>query len=222
MSLAFFDLDKTLLASNSATLWVRAELRAGFISRWQALRAGLWLLRYSLGGVDFQDALRQSVASLAGSAEADLASRAKSFYEREVRRTFRPGAASALERHRTLGDRLVILSSTSPYVCGPAARDLGVDDFVCSRFEVDAGGRFTGRAVEPLCFGPGKLLLARGYAVERGVELSACAFYSDSASDIPVLEAVGRPVAVNPDPRLRRVARARGWEIADWGEPARV
>jgi phosphoserine phosphatase len=98
--------------------------------------------------------------------------------------------------------------------------DLGLDACVCNRFEVDAQGRYTGRAHEPLCFGPGKVVLAERYAAGCGVPLAACTFYSDSHSDLPMLEAVGSPVVVDPDPRLRRLARQRGWPIEDWGVPS--
>ena len=87
-------------------------------------------------------------------------------------------------------------------------------------FEVGADGCYTGRLAGTLCYGPGKLEQASRFAAERGETLAASAFYTDSASDLPVLEAVGAPVAVNPDPRLRRVASKRGWPVVDWGEPA--
>ena len=95
--------------------------------------------------------------------------------------------------------------------------DLGLDDYVCNRLEVDGDGRYTGRAIEPLCFGPGKVQLAARYAERFGLSLGDATFYSDSLSDLPMLEAVGRPVVVHPDPRLRRLATQRGWELVDWG-----
>jgi HAD superfamily hydrolase (TIGR01490 family) len=219
MTIAFFDLDKTLLARNSGQLWIRSELRQGFITRWQALRAMAWLTRYHLGFARLEDAILESIRSLAGGDEAELKARTLRFYHSEVRGLVRPGARDALARHRAAGESLVLLTSSTDYLSEAVATDLSLDGVLCNRFEIDERGCYTGRPLGGLCYGPGKLSLAREYAGARGVELSQCAFYTDSASDLPVLEAVGRPVAVNPDPRLRREARRRGWPVVDWGDP---
>lgn len=216
MGIAFFDLDRTIISRNSATLWIRFELADGRITWRQALRAGAWVLRYSLGAVDLDDPIRRTVASMAGHREAEVAERTARFHAQAVRPLYRPGAHAALARHRAAGERLVLLTSSSNYVGEAVAADLGLDACVCNRFEVDAAGRYTGRALEPLCFGPGKVLLAERYAASCGVRLADCAFYSDSHSDLPMLAAVGRPVVVTPDPRLRRHARRAGWPIEDW------
>lgn len=215
--LAFFDLDKTLISRNSATLWIRFELSAGRVTRWQALQALAYVVRYNLGSVDLADAIRRSVATIAGQPEVEVRERAQVFYERLVRPLYRPGARTAIDAHRRAGDRLVLLTSSSNYMSEMVCRDLGIDDYVCNRFEVDAAGCYTGRAVEPLCFGAGKVQLATRHAERLGFSLADAAFYTDSVSDLPMLEAVGRPVAVHPDPRLRRVAKRRGWELVDWG-----
>jgi HAD superfamily hydrolase (TIGR01490 family) len=219
MAIAFFDLDKTVLAKNSGALWVKAELRGGFITWWQGLRAWGWITRYHLGFARLEDALLESIASLTGTPEASVRERTLAFYEREVRALVRPGAREAMARHRALGDSLWLLTSSSNYLSEAIAAELKLDGFLCNRFEVDAQGRYTGSPMGPLCFGPGKVGVARSLAQERGVQLAHCTFYSDSASDLPMLEAVGYPVAVNPDVRLKRVARRRGWPVVDWGAP---
>jgi HAD superfamily hydrolase (TIGR01490 family) len=216
MSIAFFDLDRTLLAVNSGWLWIRAELRSGHITPRQAVTASGWMLRYHLGGADLEAAVRRAIASVADTPEARLRDRTWRFYEREVRARYRPGARTALARHRAAGDRLVLLTSASTYIAERVVGDLELDDMLCTRFEVRADGTFTGAPLEPLCFGPGKVRAALAYVGHAGVDLADCAFYSDSMSDRPMLEAVGRPVAVHPDPRLRRLARSRGWPVADW------
>lgn len=214
---AFFDLDKTLISRNSATLWIRFELAAGRVTRWQALHALTYVVRYSLGAADLTDAIRRSVAMIAGQPEAELRERAQVFYDRLVRPLYRPGARLAIDAHRAAGDRLVLLTSSSNYMSEMVCRDLGLDDFVCNRFEVDAAGNYTGRPFEPLCFGAGKVALAQRHVAQLGASLADASFYTDSHSDLPMLEAVGRPVAVHPDPRLRRLAKQRGWQILDWG-----
>ena len=219
MAVAFFDLDRTLICRNSATLWIKFELAERRISWRQALRAGGWVLRYSLGAVDLGEPIRRTVASMAGQTEADVAARTARFHAEAVRPLYRPGARVAVARHRDAGDRVVLLTSSSNYVGEAVCEDLGLDACVCNRFEVDAQGRYTGRAFEPLCFGPGKVALAERYLASCGERLSASTFYSDSHSDLPMLEAVGFPVVVDPDPRLRRHARRCGWPIEDWGVP---
>lgn len=219
MAIAFFDLDKTLLAVNSGSLWVRRELALGHITRLQALRAGMHLARYHLGFVALQDALREAITHLAGTGEQHMRERTVQFYEEMVRSQFRPGARRALEEHRSAGHKLVLLTSSSGYMSELVARDLGLDAMLCNRFEVDASGRHTGRPLGEVCFGEGKLYYAQAYASQAGIPLSACAFYTDSYSDLPVMEVVGRPVAVNPDRRLRREALRRGWSVVDWGVP---
>ncbi|WP_434381218.1 HAD family hydrolase [Melittangium boletus] len=222
MGIAFFDLDKTLLAVNSASLWVRDEFVQGHISRSQALLASVWLARYHLGFAPMKNALARALATLQGTSEARLRERTAQFYETQVRSQFRPGALRTLDAHRAAGDRLVLLTSSSEYMSELVARELGLAEVLCNRFEVDARGVYTGRLRGELCFGDGKRVHAEACASRLGVALSDCAFYTDSYSDLPVMEVVGRPVAVHPDRRLRREASRRGWRVVDWGVPGRL
>lgn len=216
---AFFDLDKTLISRNSATLWIRYELAGGQISIQQALRAMGWVLRYNLGATELGGPIRRTVALMAGHLEAPVRDRTRRFYDECVRPLYRPGARTAVERHRAAGDRLVLLTSSSSYLSEAVSAELGLDEYVCNRFEVVADGTYSGRLIEPLCFGPGKVALAGAYLERHGLSFDDAVFYSDSHSDLPMLEAAGRPVVVHPDPRLLRHARRRGWEIVDWGTP---
>jgi HAD superfamily hydrolase (TIGR01490 family) len=217
MALALFDLDRTLLSVNAGSLWVRAEMREGHISRWQAAKAAAWIAGYHLGFSRVERVLEDAVASLAGAPEAEVIERTERFYAREVAHTYRPAAHAVVEQHRSAGDTLALLTSTSIYLARPVLADLGMEHALCNRFEV-VDGRFTGRTDGALCFGAGKLVHARALAERLGERLEDATFYTDSYSDRAALEAVGRPVAVHPDPRLRRLATQRGWEIADWSD----
>ncbi len=216
MTIAFFDLDKTLIARNSGNLWIRAELRGGHISKLQFLRATGWFVKYRIGLADMEQALRLAISTLEGDRESEVRQRTFDFYDRECQGLVRPGAHLAVEEHRAAGDALVMLTSTSNYLSGRFADDLDFDEVLSNRFEVDEAGVFTGRPIEPLCYAEGKLVLARQCAEARGVALADCAFYTDSIADVSVLEAVGRPVVVDPDPRLRLRATKAGWPIVDW------
>jgi HAD superfamily hydrolase (TIGR01490 family) len=219
VAIAFFDLDRTLIAGNSAVLWLRSEVKLGRISRFKGALATLWVARYHLGFAGNGDGLRHAISMLTGSQETELRERTCAFYEEQVRGLYRPGAREALEAHRARGEKLVLLTSSSSYMAELVAQDLRLDAYLCNRFEVDARGRYTGRPLGALCYGEGKRLHAQRFADRAGVPLERCAFYTDSFADIPVMRLVGRPVAVNPDMRLRREAAARGWEIVDWGLP---
>jgi hypothetical protein len=109
--------------------------------------------------------------------------------------------------------------STSPtYVTQPIAETLGIEEVMSTRFEVD-GGHFTGRLIGPACVGVGKVHWAEDLGARRQVDLGQSWFYTDSYTDMPMLERVGHRVVVNPDPRLKRIAKRRGWPVQDWRQP---
>ncbi len=219
VTIAFFDLDLTLLAANSGKLWIRRELALGQLSKRTALQAALWFAQYQLG-LGGLKLVSRAIGATAGMIEADVAARTESFYQRQVRKLFRPGALAALRTHRARGDRVVLLTASSHFLADKVAAELKLDAILCNRMEVDLAGLLTGRTMGPICYGEGKLVHARAEADANEVRLADCAFYTDSFSDVSVLEAVGQPVAVNPDPRLRRHANRRGWKIVDWGTPS--
>lgn len=216
MRIAFFDLDRTLLPVNSAWLWMRYELERGFLSWRQVAYASAWLTAYHLGIASLETPLRQAIAIYMGSAVTDLRDRTRDFYDRQLAGGYRPGALRALDEHRNLGDAVVLLTTSSTYLSELVSEELELDAYLCNAFEEDDRGCLTGHALEPLCYGQGKVAAAAAYAAERGCGLVDCTFYSDSLSDLPMLDAVGHPVVVDPDPRLRSVARRRGWPTMVW------
>jgi len=219
VALALFDLDKTLLGVNSATLWVRREVALGQMKKRRALSAMLWLATYQLGLFPAEELVAKAISEVKGVPLAELEARTRSFYDTHLRRAFRPGGLDVLSEHRAQGDVCVLLTSSSHMVADLAAQQLGLDGVLCNQLEVAADGRLTGRAVGRICYGAGKLFHAQAEAERRGLPLSGATFYTDSYTDLPVLEAVKHPVAVNPDVRLRRHAERVGWPIADWGRP---
>ena len=215
MAIAFFDLDRTLLDCNSATLWVRREVRLGFMSRRAALQGASWIALYQTGFLDVQKVLERTIKGLAGQEEAAVVARSRAFWEEEVQKRIRDEGRQSIDEHRRSGHRVVLLTTSSAYLSEDVARHLALDDFLSNRFEV-ADGRFTGEPFRPLCYGHGKRELAEAYAARHDTALADCWFYTDSAADLPVLEVVGHPVVVHPDPKLRREAKRRGWPIQEW------
>jgi len=201
---AFFDIDGTLIARNSAPLYMRHLRRTGQARRRDLARTIYYLWRYKLGLLDIERALAVSLGWIRGRDE------------RIVRRYLRPAMAATVEAHRRAGHLPVILTSATRYLAEPVAADLGIEHLLVTQLLV-RDGRFTGEAVRPLCYGEGKTWWAERFAAARGVDLGRSYFYTDSITDLPLLERVGEPRIVNPDPRLRRVAARRGWPVLQLG-----
>ena len=216
MSAAFFDLDRTLIDVNSGLLWARHEHRQGSLRSLNLVRAVLWSALYHVAVIDMETAVSRALDHYRGVAADDLDRRTRAWFEREVAPRLRPGARAAIDQHRGQRNALVILTNSSSFEARAAAERWGFDDFLSNHFATDPAGRLTGAFEPPLCYGRGKVARAERWAAAHGVALEDCAFYSDSYSDLPMLERVGRPGVVNPDPRLRLAARRRGWSILSW------
>jgi HAD superfamily hydrolase (TIGR01490 family) len=213
----FFDLDKTLLDVNSGSEWLRHEFAAGRVSIWQTVQALVWLLFYHFFGSDMTKPLRLAMQSLKGIKESEIIERSDAFYESHMSGHLRPGARKALEHHRSQGHTLVLLTSSSSYLARKVSEDLKLDGHLATTLGVDDAGFLTGEPGGTICFGGGKVVLAQGFLDAHGGSLDDCVFYTDSYSDLPMMEAASEAVAVNPDPRLRKEAERRGWRICDWG-----
>ncbi len=211
---AFFDLDGTLLTVNSARLWIRRERRLGRATVHQVALAVACMAAYRIGVLDIEGALRAALATIRGLDERFIRSETEEWW-REVRRFAAPGARAVLRAHRDRGEPLVLLTSSSRYAAELARDEFGLDAVLFQGYEV-RDGRFTGEPLRPFCYGPGKVAKAAAWARESGVALDESSFYTDSSTDVPMLERVRHPRIVNPDLRLRLVARSRGWPILDW------
>ena len=212
---AFFDMDKTLLRCNSGRLWINYLRRRGEMTRLQMIRALGWLVQYKFAVLDFEGMTKRVVAGMVGDDEAELEHKCRQWVADEVLPEVHRPARERIEQHRKDGELCIILSSSSRYVTEPLAEALGLDGVLCTRVEVE-GGKFTGRIHSPVCYGPGKVHWAEQFATEKQIDLASSWFYTDSYSDLPMLQRVGRRVVINPDPRLRRYARRAGWTVEEW------
>lgn len=213
---AFFDLDRTLIDVNSGALYARYEYEQRRIGALQLLRSLAYMGLYYLSLIDIEDAYNKATAHYRGELSAALLERTRVWFDRDVARHLQPGGKAALEAHRQQGHSNVLLTSSSCYMAQIVTELWGLDDWIANSFPTDESGRLLGRVEPPFCYGPGKVVRAERWASERGVDLDQSYFYTDSLSDLPMLERVGQPRVVNPDPRLRREARRRGWPILDW------
>lgn len=213
---ALFDLDRTLVRRETASMYVRYQRERGDGSLRQTLRVSLWVFEYTLGFIDAKEVAAKAIRSLSGTHETALSARCDDWFTRRVEVHVADAGRRAVAMHKARGDIVAIVTGATPYTAWPLARRLGIEHVVASELEKDARGFFTGRFEEPLCFGEGKLARSERLARTLGFALEESVFYTDSITDLPLLERVREPVAVNPDLRLRRVAARRGFRVERW------
>lgn len=224
-------------------LWLQHEWALGRISASQILHAVFCLVLYALGYVENLDAALETAVSYYANTDAgELRSQTEAWFAESVFPRTRPRAVLAVAEHKASGERVVLASSTTQFAAECARVAYGLDDAVFTSLEVKEG-RLTGR-IASLAFGRQKAARVRewasanGYSVSRSMrwtlqlayasllmfspQLRESAFYSDSFADRQLLSEVGRPVCVNPDRRLRKLAAQRGWRVVDWGKSAAV
>jgi len=217
---AFFDLDKTVLAMSSSMALGRPLLAAGLLTRADVARSASAQLGYALVAADHRrsERVREQLSRVVDGWEV---ARLQEVVERAVERFVEPyvylEAVDLVARHHAEGSDVVIVSASSDDLVAPIARLVGADHVVASRMAV-AEGRYTGQ-IDYYAYGPAKAAAVRELAADHGYDLSRCWAYSDSVTDVPMLEAVGHPVAVNPDRALLRIARERGWEVRRFARP---
>ncbi len=213
---ALFDMDRTLVRKETASLYVKYQRELGEATLRDAAQVFYWMLQYTAGVIDAPEVAGRALLRLSGVPEVVLAARCDDWYRTHVERHVCDEGRRAVEAHRARGDVLAIVTGASEYATRPVARALGIPHLVTSELEVDAGGLFTGRFIAPLCYAEGKIERTERLARSLDFSLAEATFYSDSFTDLPLLERVAVPVCVNPDFRLRRVARARGWRVERW------
>jgi HAD superfamily hydrolase (TIGR01490 family) len=213
---ALFDMDRTLVRKETASLYVRYQREIGEATWRDAVRVTYWVAQYTLGIIDVEDVATRAMTSLTGMHETVFSARCDDWFRRYVEPHVCDLGRRAVARHRDAGDVVAIVTGASPYTARPLARALGIEHVVASDLELGADRRFTGRFARPLCYGQGKIERASRLAERLGFTLKDAIFYSDSYTDLPLLEHVAERVVVNPDPRLARVAQRRGWRVERW------
>ena len=209
---ALFDLDQTLLAGFSAFSFFRERFATGRISPREMSDSLLSALSFALGRTGFSGMMAATTAAYRGLAESVLRETGYEVFEKHLARQIFPESRALVEAHRSRGHTLAIVSSATPYQVEPVAEALDIPHVLCTRLEVE-NGVFTGHVLKPTCWQRGKLHYAEALAAREGIDLAESFFYTDSAEDLPLLEAVGRPRPLNPSGRLAGIARDRGWPI---------
>jgi HAD superfamily hydrolase (TIGR01490 family) len=217
---AFFDLDKTVIAKSSTLAFGRPFFQGGLINRRAVLKGAYAQFVFSLAGADadqMERMRRQITAMTTGWDVAVVHDIVRETLHEIVDPLVYAEAADLIEAHRAAGREIVIVSSSGAEMVGPIGEMLGVDRVVATRM-VTVDGRYTGE-IDFYAYGANKAAAMREVAAEKGWALADCWAYSDSVTDLPMLEAVGHPTAVNPDRGLRKVAAERGWPVLLFTRP---
>ncbi|MFF5536931.1 HAD family hydrolase [Streptomyces cinerochromogenes] len=218
---AFFDLDKTVIAKSSTLTFSKSFYQGGLINRRAALRTAYAQFVFLAGGLD-HDQMERMREYLSALCRGWNVQQVREIVAETLHELIDPiiydEAASLIEEHHAAGRDVVIVSTSGAEVVEPIGELLGADRVVATRMVVGEDGCFTGE-VEYYAYGPTKAEAIRELAASEGYDLDRCYAYSDSATDLPMLQAVGHPHAVNPDRALRREALARGWPVLAFRHP---
>jgi HAD superfamily hydrolase (TIGR01490 family) len=219
---AFFDLDKTLIQGSSAFQFGRAAYRAGLLGRRQLLSDAVANVQFRLRGATDADtlALRERIAqSLAGTRVVDLERLGVDVLAGILPRVY-PEMLALAHEHQDAGRAAYIVTAASQELADILARVMAFDGAIGSDISEVVDGVYTGRPTGLFVYRSGKAQAIEELAAREGVDLGASYAYSDSESDLPMLEAVGHPVAVNPEAKLAAIARKRGWHVEHWPKTA--
>jgi HAD superfamily hydrolase (TIGR01490 family) len=214
---AFFDLDRTLIRRSSVLALAGSFRRRGLISRLDLAKSAFWQVLFVARGASAERvraAAEDGMKMLAGFSVADMRSLVGEAMEPVLRPLVYDEPLHLVRAHRERGEKVYIVSATLQEIVQHIADDLGFDGAIGSTCEI-VDGVYTGRSLRA-AHGDGKARAVRELAADEGLDLGASTAYSDSYSDVPFLEAVGHPVAANPDRKLRRIARDRGWPVLDF------
>ena len=214
---AFFDLDRTLLRRSSALALAPAFRARKLISRGQVAKAAAWQLLFVLRGVSAEAVKRAAedgLVVLRGFSPQEMQALVVESMEQVLKPLVYAESLDLVDLHRSRGEPVYIVSATLQEIVQVIADDLGFDGALGTLCEVE-DGKYTGRSIRPL-HAENKARCIK----ELDYDLAASTAYSDSHTDLPFLEAVGHPVAVNPDRRLRRIASQRGWPVLQFGRRA--
>jgi HAD superfamily hydrolase (TIGR01490 family) len=213
MALALFDLDNTLLDGDSDYLWGCFLVEHGIVDgeTYQSENQRFFD-QYLEGSLDIDEFLRFQLRPLATHQRSQLEQWREQFLSEKIDPILLPKARALLDKHRRQGDELLIITATNRFITGPIAERYAVPHLLATEPEI-SDGEYTGGVTGTPCFQAGKVTRLQHWLGEQGQNLAGSWFYSDSHNDLPLLECVHHPVAVDPDDKLKALAQERGWPI---------
>lgn len=221
---AFFDLDGTLIPGSANIPLAKAAFRNGFVSKTDLakdLRNGLSFLLKGATDERSEQVRDRILRAVSGHPASDVEALGDHFIDGLVD-SIKPAMREVLDQHGAVGHDRIVISASPTEIVSRLAHTAGLEHGIGTTAQRDEHGVYTGGLEGPFCYKQGKVELMQQMAQDRGYQLADCYAYSDSASDLPMLEAVGHPVAVNPEPELRELAQERGWPIVETSSVPRV
>ena len=213
MSLAIFDLDNTLIADDSDFLWGQFLVDRGIVDKDYYERTNQKFYDdYKQGTLDIVEFLDFSLAPLAAHDAEQLYRWREEFIETIIKPITLSAAHDLVEQHRSAGDTLLVITATNRFVTAPIVELYGIDNLLATTPEL-INGQYTGKFIGPPCFQEGKVKQLEEWLSTSGLSLEGSCFYSDSHNDLPLLNLVDKPIAVDPDDQLRAAAEAAGWPV---------
>ncbi|MEX1668775.1 HAD family hydrolase [Zhongshania guokunii] len=213
MALAIFDLDNTLLGGDSDHAWGEFLTSEGIVDSAEFQQQNDEFYRqYQQGGLDIHAYLSFALAPLSRFSSAELNKLHQTFMAKYIAPLRLPKADALIKQHRDAGDFLMIITATNSFVTAPIAAALGIDTLLASEAEI-IDGRYTGKPTGTPCFQSGKVQRLEEWLAANNKNLDGSYFYSDSHNDLPLLKVVDKPVAVDPDDKLRDYAVEAGWPV---------
>lgn len=212
---AFFDMDHTITWENSGLSFVRYARSHGMVDTRHLLKSVFKIVLYRMSLLNIEHWYEKNMELLSGTRLDDMERFCSQWFDETLKKAIFKEAFAIIQEHRRRGHRIVIISNSPVFFVRPMADLLEVTDIICTRVEI-RDQVLTGRIIRPLCYGEGKMLYARRWSDEEGVNLRDCYFYTDSYFDIDLLRVVGHPFATNPDMKLRRAALQNNWPVLEF------
>jgi HAD superfamily hydrolase (TIGR01490 family) len=216
MALAIFDLDDTLIDGDCASLWSQEMARLGWVDGDSFLQRDRELMAlYAAGKLAMEDYMAFSLSPLVGRSAEEVAHVVEPFVENIIEPLIHSDACTCMAQHRAIGNRVLIISASGVHLVAPIAQRLGVEHVLAIELEQQHGG-YSGRTLGVLTYREGKVSRLLEWLQQHNESLDGAYFYSDSRNDLPLLQKVSKPHAVNPDSILRQHAEHAGWPILHW------
>ena len=210
---AFFDFDETLLEVESSRIGIRYLYDEGHVNLWFISKVLIANFFYKRNIISDETMARFLMRFYRNKELALFEENAPQFYQEHLKPRLAPNIVEKVNKHHKDGHILVLISASVRYYLQPVAEDLGFHHLLCTDLEAGSNGLLTGRPDGPICLNSHKRTNAKELARTAGIDLKASFAYGNHQSDIPLLETVGNPVAVEPTPLLRKTAREKGWPI---------
>ena len=209
---AFFDLDKTLISGFSAKEFFAERLTSGKMTPKEVIAQLSGILVYAKGKKDFAGLAAISAKGIKGIKEEAFIKVGEDVYMKHLSSSIYPESRALVDAHISMGHTVSIVSAATPYQVRPISRDLGIEHIMCTEMELE-DGKFTGKIIDPPCWGEGKAIAGITLAERHNLDLKKSHFYTDSYEDLPLLEIVGHPHPINPDAELSKLAFENNWPV---------